>query len=328
MSELVERYIHEVGRHLPPKERAEIQAELRSQIQDQLEDRFGGAAAQADVVAVLTELGDPRRMAASYAGEQYLVGPALYPGMMMVLRRGWVVVPLIAVVVQVVAALLDETPRGLVGLLVGAALGAAQATFLFSAIVVLIFAIVERSGEDVGELTGKEKGFDPLALPEVNDPAAVDRFDAVFNAALGAFVALALLYFLRVGGLTLRVDLANPGEVTPVPAPWLIALIAITVGQVILHLVALLRNRWTGALLLTNLALEIAGAVAAYFVILQPALDFIIDRVPQLASVPLFEQGPLIIVVVIIAILLATDGAKLMRVWGNSRSARPIRPEV
>ena len=32
MADLVERYIYEVGRYLPKKERAEIQAELRSQI--------------------------------------------------------------------------------------------------------------------------------------------------------------------------------------------------------------------------------------------------------------------------------------------------------
>ena len=43
MSELIERYVHRVGRYLPGKERAEIEAELRSQIQDQLEDRYEGA---------------------------------------------------------------------------------------------------------------------------------------------------------------------------------------------------------------------------------------------------------------------------------------------
>jgi hypothetical protein len=321
MADLVERYIHEVGRYLPQKERADIQAELRSQIQDQLEDRFGGAASEADVAAVLTELGDPRRMAASYGSAQYLVGPALYPAMMLVLRRGWVLIPPIVVIVRVLATLLDEAPRGLVELLVETALGAAQATFIFSAIVVLIFAIIERSGEDLDALTGKEKAFDPLALPEVNDPAAVDRFDAVFNAALGAFVALALLYFLQVGGLTLRVNLADPGEVTPVPVPWLVALIAITAAQVVLYLVALLRNRWSGGLYLAHLALEIAGAIAAYFVILQPALDFILARVPELANVPLFEQGPLMIVAVVIVVVLATDGAKLVRMSG---AARPL----
>ena len=56
MSELIERYVHRVGRYLPGQERAEIEAELRSQIQDQLEDRYEGAPTEADVVAVLGSL--------------------------------------------------------------------------------------------------------------------------------------------------------------------------------------------------------------------------------------------------------------------------------
>lgn len=323
MSELVERYIHEVGRHLPPKERAEIQAELRSQIQDQLEDRFGGAAAQADVVAVLTELGDPRRMAASYAGEQYLVGPALYPGMMMVLRRGWVVVPLIAVVVQVVAALLDETPRGLVGLLVGAALGAAQATFLFSAIVVLLFAILQHSGEELGELRGKEKPFDPRTLPQVDDPAGVDYGEAIFSMVIGTFAALALLYFLRVGGLTLRFDRADPGDVLPVPMPWLVALTGIAFGQVILQLVAALRGRWSRVTAPANFALEVAGAVAVYFAALRPLADHFLARFPQFADTLLWQRWPEITLAVSVVIIAATSGVKLLRVLRGHRHATP-----
>jgi len=115
MSELIERYVHQVGRYLSGKERDEIQAELRSQIQDQLEDRYEGAPTQADVAAVLKELGDPRHMAASYGGEQYLVGPDLYPVMMMVLRRGWVIVPPVAILVRLLAVLFGDESSNLIG---------------------------------------------------------------------------------------------------------------------------------------------------------------------------------------------------------------------
>ena len=105
MTELVERYVHQVGRYLPPKERAEIEAELRSQIEDQLDDRFGGSPSPAEVALVLKELGEPRRMAASYGSEQYLVGPDLYPYMMGVLRYGWVLVPAIVVFLTLFGAI-------------------------------------------------------------------------------------------------------------------------------------------------------------------------------------------------------------------------------
>lgn len=319
MADLVERYIREVGRYLPAKERADIEAELRSQIHDQVEDRYGGAATQADVAAVLRELGDPRRMAASYGGAQYLVGPALYPALMFTLRRGWVLIPPIVVVVRMVVALLDGASRGLMGLLVEAALGAAQATFLFTAIVVLIFAIMERSGEDVGEFAGKEQGFDPLTLPEVDDPATVDRVEATFGIAFGAFMAVALLYFIRVGGLTLRFDRTDPGDVVPAPVPWMIALFALVVAGLVLRVVALLRNRWTVGLWLTNMALETASAVAVYFVVLQPLLTGLTERVPQLANVPLIGRGSAWLIVAGVAIALATDGARLLRMRAYRR---------
>ena len=292
MADLVERYIHQVGRYLPGKERAEIEAELRSQIHDQLEDRYGKTPSEADVAAVLTELGDPRRMAASYGGEQYLVGPDLYPVMMMVLRRGWVLVPPIAILVRVLAALLGNDAGNLITLLLESVGGAFQATFLFTAIVVLIFAILQHSGEDLEEITGNEGGFDPLALPEVDHPAEVDRFEAAFGIAFGTFALLVMLYFLRVGGLTLRFNLSDPGDVIPVPIPWLMAMIVIGTVQVVLQLVALLRGRWSVPLWLVNMALDIVGAVALYFVLWLPLADQLFAAVPQLANLPLVGRAP------------------------------------
>lgn len=313
MSELIERYVHRVGRYLPGKERAEIEAELRSQIQDQLEDRYEGAPTEADVVAVLKELGDPRRMAASYGGQQYLVGPDLYPIMMMVLRRGWVLVPPIAILVHVLAALFGDETGNMVGLLIESALGAAQATFIFTGIVVIIFAILQHSGEDLGEITGDDDAFDPLALPEVNDPMEVDRFEAVFGIAFGTFAVLVMLYFLRVGGLTLRFNLGDPGEVIPVPIPWLMALIVIVTVQVVLRLVALLRGRWSVPLWLANVALDIVGAVAFYFVLWLPLSGELFAAVPQLANVPLVGRGAEIILIASILITTFEGLNKLVK---------------
>lgn len=37
-NEMIERYVHEVGRHLPRKNREDIQMELHSLLQDTLEE--------------------------------------------------------------------------------------------------------------------------------------------------------------------------------------------------------------------------------------------------------------------------------------------------
>jgi hypothetical protein len=321
MTDLIERYVHQVGRYLPSKERAEIQAELRSQIQDQLEDRYAGKPTEADVAAVLTELGDPRRMAASYGGEQYLIGPELYPIMMMVLRRGWVLVPPIAVFVHVLAALLGDESGSVVGLLVDAALGAAQATFIFTGIVVIIFAILQHSGEDLSEITGKDQEFDPLALPEVDEPAGVDRVEAAFGAAFGAFAVLLLIHFLRVGGLTLRLNPTDPGDVIPAPVTWLIVLLVVVGMQVILQLAALVRNRWTVPMWLVNIALDVVGAVALYYVLWLPLFDRLVTAVPALVNVPFLERTPEIIFGVSIVITLIEGISKLVKMLGHHRSA-------
>ncbi len=325
MAELIERYVHQVGRYLPEKERAEIEAELRSQIEDQLEDRSPGTPTQADVLAVLAELGDPRRMAVSYSGEQYLVGPNLYPFMMLVLRYGWVLVPAVVVVLNLVSALITPEERTLIGLLVGTVFSVLQSVFVFSAVVVLIFAIVERAGI---EMQVKAQPFDPLELPPVDDPSAVDRLEAAFGVAIGTFVALVGVYFLQVGGLTLRFNLSDPGEVIPVPTAWLAVTVAATLGMVILHLWALRRNCWGLGTWLAQSALELAGAVSLYFVLFKPVMDRLVAADPDIGATPLLGTGAEIITLVIVAITLASDGFKLLRLWrqrANSSNASSLK---
>lgn len=319
MSDLIERYVHEVGRYVPQKERADIQAELRSQIHDQLDDRYKGSPTDDDVADVLRELGDPRRMAASYAGEQYLVGPALYPFMMMVLRRGWAFVPPIVVLVNVLLALFGDEPINLIPLIIQTGLNAVTAVFWFSAIVVMIFAIIERSGEGIEEFTGEDKEFDPRNLPEVDEPGGVDRFEAIFGVAIGTFFVLILIYFLRVGGLTLifNIDGTSGSEIIPVPVPWLVALIGIVIGQVFMNLLALRRNRWTAPTLVVQTALEVVGSVAVYHVLVVPLFDRLLTAVPSLANLPFMDRMPEIILVFGIAINMVSGVSKLIKLWTN-----------
>ncbi|HRO25711.1 MAG TPA: hypothetical protein PLR07_15595, partial [Promineifilum sp.] len=136
MSDLIERYVHQVGRHVPQKERAEITAELRSQIQDQLDDRYEGAPTADNIADVLRELGDPRAMALSYGGAQYLIGPELYPVMMSVLQRGWIIVPVVVALVNLVIGLFSADGSNFVSLLVRLILNVLQSLWIFTAIVV------------------------------------------------------------------------------------------------------------------------------------------------------------------------------------------------
>jgi hypothetical protein len=312
MANWIERYIHQVGLYLPPSERAEIEAELRSQIQDELDDRYAGAASEADVIAVLTEFGSPHQMAASYNRDQYLVGPDLYPYLMLVLRHVWLMVPTIILFLNIFGALISSRHDMGFEFIVETVAGMLEATLIFSGLSVLIFALIQRmrSKTDVQEAV-----FNPLELPEVDDPYAVDRSEGIFGIVLGTLVSLLFLYYLRVGGLALRFDFNDPGEVIPFPVSWMILLIILTLGMVILQLVMLWRKRWVIGIYLTQIMLEVAGAVCFYFAVTKPVFQHLITVNPQLPRIIFITQGAELIAVVFAVITVLTGATRLMKLW-------------
>jgi hypothetical protein len=313
MHEMVERYVHQVGLYVRPKERAEIEAELRSQIQDQLDDRFDHAPSTADVAVVLKQLGDPRTMAASYSGDQMLVGPELYPFMMTVLRIGLPLMPAAVVIANIVGAALSAETVDWFGLLISSLFTAVQAALLFFAAVVLIFAVLERSG---AEIRAKAKAnFDPYALPSIDDPSGVDRLESGFGIAIGTLMSLAIVYFLQVGGLTLRFNPSDPGDVLPVPTGWLVALLLSIVSNVALNLWALVRQRWTFVTWLAQSMFEFVGAIALYFAIYTPVAERIIATSPELAERLPIAELPWIITLFAVLIVVLMNGVRLIRLW-------------
>lgn len=319
MSELIDRYVHQVGQYVHPKERREIEAELRSQIQDQLDDRYGGSATEGEVVAALKQLGDPRTMAASYSGGQYLVGPELYPVMMTVLRFGLPLVPSVVVIVNLIGAALSPDGANWLGLLIGSLFTAAQAALLFIGVVVGFFAILQHSGET---LWGNDKQpFDPLQLPPADDAHSVDRFEASVGIATGTLVSIALLYYLQVGGLTLRFNLNDPGEVLPVPVGWLVVVLLTAFGGVLLSLWALLRRRWTLTTWGVQSALNLLGAVGLYFVLFRPILGRLLDSAPALGDYLSLDSAALMLTLSTVVVIALANGYKLIRLWQHRQGA-------
>jgi len=308
MTELIDRYLHQVGRYLPAQTRADITAELRSQIQDQLDDRYPAEPTAEQVAAVLRELGSPRQMAASYREPQYLIGPDLYPMLIEVLRYGWLIIPPILVFLGLFGRMIAPTDTPLINWLLETLWATVQAALIFSGAVVLLFALVQRSGLD---LSGGA-AFDPLTLPAVNDPRTVERRDTAFSLAAGVVVMLVWLYFLRVGGLTLRFDLTNPGDVIPVPSVWMVLFIVVGVALIGLHLLVLWRNQWSAWLWLIETLIEAFGSICLYFVFYQPLLG---GRTP----LPL----PEILAAGYAIGILVNHSGRLIALW-KTRDDRPL----
>src|SRR5688572_33401385 len=91
---LIDRYVAAVGRHLPEKDRADIEAEIRSMLEDMLDERSerggqtGPSADDRVIAEVLEQVGDPRLLAYKYAPpRRYLIGPGWYDIYVKTLQR-------------------------------------------------------------------------------------------------------------------------------------------------------------------------------------------------------------------------------------------------
>ena len=192
---LIERYLHEVGRQLPGKERNDILVELRSSLEDALESKVGREPTEADVVALLKEFGTPREVAASYNPRgQYLIGPTLFPlfrliigivlaavigAQLLALGLGLFFNPETIDPLQALMSLLNSIP-GAVGM------------------VLIVFIILQRFDVQP-ELLDSE--WDPHDLPEIDHQAVrVKRGERIFSIVMTVVLLILLLIFQeRIG---------------------------------------------------------------------------------------------------------------------------------
>lgn len=254
---------------------------------------------------------------ARYSEDRYLVGPAYFPTMVTVLQYGWAILPPIVLFLSIFGAVTAPEPTDMLRGLFDALISAVQAGLLLTGAVVVIFAVLERSAL---ALRAQPTPFDPAGLPPVNDPATVNRFEVAFGIALGVIVTLLLLYFLAVGGLTLHFNLSDPGDVIPFPTLWGVALLLNGVVMLVLHIVVLRRDRWDYRLWALETALEVFGSICLFFVLYTPLFDRLIASNPGIATTPVLNALPELVVIAGAVGTLITRGGKLVAVWRSPRS--------
>lgn len=172
--ELVERYIAEVGRHLPRNNREDVQKELHTLLLDTIEERKGGdGPISAGIVEeVLEEFGDPTRVARNYSGKpNYLIGPSIYPVFLNVLKIilcGSLGLSLLISVAQVMAGKRQfQDLTSLAGL--GGVVDHAITLFIsFFIVAIIIFGLIERFGiEDPFDM--EKEPWTPSKLPPLEE---------------------------------------------------------------------------------------------------------------------------------------------------------------
>lgn len=262
MSDLTERYVLATLRSIPERQRADIEKELRASIDDAVEARLeSGLGAEVVEKEVLTELGDPDRLAAGYAGRPaYLIGPEhffVYKRLLTVLLV--TVVPSVAVVMAVIQALS------------GAGVGEVFAeTFglIFNLVVhmvfwtTLVFYLIDRSDKtDIGDVWSLDQ------LPPAPSGSQIQLSDTIASVVI---LVLMITGLLVLGGSSPVVD-ADGATValfnTDMWSFWIPFLVVVLAVQVVFEVIKYRRGRWTWGLASVNLALNALFAIPAVWLL-------------------------------------------------------------
>ncbi len=256
---LLDRYIHEVGRHLPRKNRGDIQAELRSSVVDTLEDRFGQEPTDEDTAGLLKEFGEPRKVAASYHPKgQYLIGPTLYPIFSMV---AWIVIAAVSgaqllawgislfvagesiSVLEIVGSLVTSIP---------ASLGWVIITFW-----ILQYFDAKPVLED--------EPWDPTSLPVINTSEEAKRGELIFGLIFGTlFLVLVTLFPQWIGMITFPGGEFYPN---PVILDYLVIIQISLLANLVLDIFLLAKGQWDLATRLIKIGLNVFSIVVLGFLV-------------------------------------------------------------
>ncbi|MEU4643926.1 permease prefix domain 1-containing protein [Micromonospora sp. NPDC023814] len=256
MTSLTDRYLAATLRSVPVARREEIATELRASIEDMVEGRTtGGQDGTAAEREVLTELGDPARLAARYSDRRLqLIGPTYYLAWERLLKLLLSFVPATAgVIVGLLAATDGENAGGAVGEGIATALTVALQIAFW---VTLVFAVLERTRT-------------PLHLPDwsvdqLPEGPGDRQITLTDTAASIGFLAIFIAY-LPMQHFRSFVPADGDGNL-PILDPalwsfWLPFLIAVLVATVGLEIAKYRAGRWTWPLVGANAVLDLAFAV-------------------------------------------------------------------
>ena len=262
MTTLTDRYVYATTRELPSARRPEIGRELRASITDQVDERVAsGEPPEEAELAVVSEFGDPIRLAASYTGRPLaLIGPAAYPSWRRLLGLLLaIVVPIISIVAGV-AAVLDGDSLG--GVLGAAWVAAITVAVHLAVWVTVVYAVLERAGvfdTDAGGAGIDGVSWSPEQLPALVDDPQVGRGETIAAVVWSALLIAFIIYQQR----WFRID----GERLPILDPdlwsfWIpLMLVALAASVVLTIVIGVRRVTWTHAWVNLGIATAFAGPV-------------------------------------------------------------------
>jgi hypothetical protein len=334
---LIDKYVAEVGKHLPRRNRTDIEAEIRSTLEDILEEQAQGEvpADEATIMQALKEYGAPREVAAKYKTHQYLIGPRMFPIFEKVVR----IVLAVVFGASLIGLATSLAQSGLTGPEFASAVGK-WIGGLFSALIaafgniVIVFAILERT-KAADEIEKEINEWDPKELEREQDPDQVDRADHV---ATIIFSTLALVIFNLYPDL-LSIRYISNGVWVSMPIltptffsflPW-INLMAVL--QIVFSSFMLGQKYWRSWTRVLDILLHLAGMALSVVILKTPGITSItpatlatmgiVDGAEALTKLYNFLPNILIAIIVVVTAIVVIK--HLLRLFsGKSKSPYPV----
>jgi len=321
--DLLDRYLHAVKFWLPKAQRQDIVSELSEDIRSQIEDKeaeLGRPLTEADVEAILIRVGRPVLVANRYLPQRHLIGPALYPIYVFVLKivTACYLVPWILVGI----GLMLYSPGyraahggGWVGAL-GAVWGGFWLTTLVAVgAVTVVFATLERGASKPGFL----ETWSPRKLPPVRDPNRISRADSIMELVANIVFASWWVLFMSSPIVLDRPDIRI--TLAPVWVYFFWGYLMTAAANVALGGMNLLRPNWTRAKAGFRLATNLCGS-ALFCTLTQSDILLNISLAPGstadgqaiAAAINMWASRALPFAIGIGLVVLAVDIRRLVRV--------------
>ena len=266
-SNLIERYVHEVGAHLPAKTRQDVQQELRSTLQDSLAERGLDADKPEDsegVATLLREFGEPWHFAARYKPERYFISPSAFPAF----RLSFGIAAVVVTIVHLIGLALQINRGGLSFAWWGGFMANYVDSMLLTlGVVAFVFYLLE--GFKVIKPAKADPAWDPRKLPVIKDPDRINRTEEL----VGIIFTIAALLVFNFAPHWIGIISWDEGapRVLPVLAegflayvPWLTAL---WLAELALKVLIYRRGRWSRILRAGEFVLQLASIFVLYTII-------------------------------------------------------------
>lgn len=253
---LTDRYVWTVTRHLPSDIGPDVAKELRGTIADAIDDKVeGGADHRVAEQQVLADLGDPESLARQYGGRpSYLIGPAIYPDYIKLIRVLPPIVLPIVLVANLIGRLTADDDAGWGSIVLDSWVVVLTVAVHLGFWITLTFAVIEWTRPE-SERDRPLSEWKPEQLTTEVPWRGVGLVETLGQVGFSLFMAALVAWqFNGVGADAVQV--LNPD----IDVVWKVALVGLFVFDAVVAVAVWRAGRWTPTLAAVNVASNAAAA--------------------------------------------------------------------